>query len=188
MAREILWTLICLLCCNVGMSAECSDRVSVGEFQDSSFRDGYQVIYRHNQIDMIILVEDYRTKQVICFGDSLTQIRFVLDNVKMLDRSQFPEIYDLWREIADLGYHKKGMVQFFCKEYDSRGDIIREGWYCSFIEDDNDFDFMINPFEIGVHKEFGMHPKEKDLTHTTIEILNNILQAIKDGIYVEEEE
>lgn len=67
------------------------------------------------------------------------------------------------------------MIQYYLKVYnEENGDLKYEGRHCTFLDENNDFDFEIDPLPIGIQKHYQNGKViEKDETDATIRILLN---------------
>ena len=100
----------------------------------------------------------------------------VMDSVQPLDTKKFPKVGIIAEKCKNTEIGRYGIIQFYAKGYNEDTGLLEvEGWYCNFIDENKNYDYMANPLEIGIHKYYkDGEVILKDYTDISIQILLNI--------------
>lgn len=121
------------------------------------------------------------TMQAFIFYDD-GSLSYSIDSVQPLNIKMFPNLDEVAKICTHNDIGKYGMVQYYGKQYDHHlGTLEGEGWYCALLEQDNSFDFEIEPLPIGIHRHYlDDEIIFTDDTESTIQILLNMAGCFDD--------
>lgn len=143
------------------------------------------------QINLQICKDNkYELACLLCFNDGLISNAFIfdkgrlvgqVDSVRPIDSKMFPEVSTAAEKCKKNSIGQYGIVQFYVRSYNHEdGRLDSEGWYLDFLEEDNRFDFELDPLPTGIHKFYeNGEVIERDYTDSSIERLLRAVGLIK---------
>lgn len=163
-----------------------NDVIALRGYNKNGRIDGVWLNFKLSQGNKSTLIalghaEDGLKTQVFSFHED-GKLAYVIDSVQPINTNKFHSIRDIAERSKNSVVGQYGIVQYYCKQYNKDdGSLKEEGWYCNYLDNNNHFDYEIEPLPIGIHKYYNEGKVIfKDNTNSSIQILLNMIEHEDD--------